>query len=66
MSIQYVVDDKGKKVAVQIPIDQWEALRDGLEILEDAVDVRDARGILQEIDHQGTISWEELKNDLGI
>jgi hypothetical protein len=66
MNIQYVTDDEGRKVAVQIPIDQWEALRDGLESLEDAIDTKDAREILQDIDRQGTVSWEKLKVDLGI
>jgi hypothetical protein len=64
MSIQYVIDDHGRKVAVQIPIDEWEALRDGLESLEDAIDTRDARAILEDLDHQGTISWKQLKVDL--
>ncbi len=66
MNIQYVTDDEGRKVAVQIPIDQWEALRDGLESLEDAIDAKDAREVLGDIDRQGTVSWEKLKVDLGI
>jgi hypothetical protein len=31
MNIQYIIDDKGKRVAVQIPIDQWEAIKAELE-----------------------------------
>lgn len=31
MNIQYIIDDKGKRIAVQIPIDQWEAIKAELE-----------------------------------
>ncbi len=31
MNIQYVIDNEGKHIAVQIPIEQWEAIRAELE-----------------------------------
>ena len=31
MNIQYVTDDKGNRVAVQIPLDQWEIIKAELE-----------------------------------
>jgi PHD/YefM family antitoxin component YafN of YafNO toxin-antitoxin module len=31
MNIQYVTDDKGNRVAVQIPLDQWELIKSELE-----------------------------------
>jgi len=31
MDIQYVTDDKGNRVAVQIPLDQWEIIRAEIE-----------------------------------
>jgi hypothetical protein len=31
MNIQYVTDEKGNPVAVQIPLDQWEAIRAELD-----------------------------------
>jgi len=34
IDIQYVVDEAGKQVAVQIPIDQWEIIKAKLELYE--------------------------------
>ncbi len=31
MNIQYVIDNEGKRIAVQIPIEQWEAIKAELE-----------------------------------
>jgi hypothetical protein len=31
MDIQYVIDNEGKRIAVQIPIEQWEAIKAELE-----------------------------------
>lgn len=31
MNIQYVIDNEGKHIAVQIPIEQWEAIKAELE-----------------------------------
>ena len=31
MNIQYVTDDKGNRIAVQIPLDQWEIIKAELE-----------------------------------
>ena len=31
MNIQYIIDNNGKRVAVQIPIEQWEAIKAELE-----------------------------------
>ena len=31
MDIQYVTDNEGKHIAVQIPIEQWEAIKAELE-----------------------------------
>ena len=31
MNIQYVTDDKGNRVAVQIPLEQWEIIKAELE-----------------------------------
>jgi len=31
MNIQYVTDDKGNRVAVQIPLDQWEIIKAEIE-----------------------------------
>ncbi len=31
MDIHYVIDNEGKRIAVQIPIEQWEAIKAELE-----------------------------------
>lgn len=31
MNIQYVIDNEGKRIAVQIPIEQWEAIKAEIE-----------------------------------
>jgi len=31
MDIQYVTDNEGKRIAVQIPLDQWEVIKAELE-----------------------------------
>ena len=31
MSIQYITDEQGQRVAVQIPIEEWETMRQRLE-----------------------------------
>jgi hypothetical protein len=66
MNIQYVTDSDGNKIAVQIGLEQWDALCAELEQMEDALDVSDARKILEEIGGQDTISWEALKQELRI
>ncbi|MCD6011959.1 MAG: hypothetical protein K0Q79_1821 [Flavipsychrobacter sp.] len=34
MQVQYVMNEKGKKTAVQIPLKQWEELQKGIKKLE--------------------------------
>ncbi len=34
MNIQYVTDDQGNRVAVQIPLDQWEIIKTELELYD--------------------------------
>jgi len=31
MNVQYVTDDKGNRIAVQIPLDQWEIIKAEIE-----------------------------------
>ena len=42
MNIQYVTDDKGNRVAVQIPLEQW-------EIIKAEIESYDAKGETAEI-----------------
>ena len=36
MNIQYVTDDKGNRIAVQIPLDQWEVIKAEIEVYDGA------------------------------
>lgn len=48
---QYVTDENGKRVSVLLPLDEYEALLEDLEDLQDALKVRD----------EPTIPWEAAK-----
>lgn len=52
--IQFVIDDKGKKKAVLIDLEEWG------ELWEDICDVM----ISKSREHEPTISWEDLKAEI--
>lgn len=47
MSVRYVVDERGKRVSVMLPIEDYERLLEELEELEDVVAYREARAALK-------------------
>jgi hypothetical protein len=52
MPVQYVIDEQGRRTAVQIPIEEWEALRvRNLEFADDvpAEEIARAKGAMAEI-----------------
>jgi len=52
MNIQYVTDDKGNRVAVQIPLDQWEAIKAELESYDaddETADIMADSGLMESI-----------------
>lgn len=53
---QFVINEKGEKTAVLLPLDEYEKL------LEDIHDL----SVVAERKNEKTISFEELKNDLNI
>ncbi len=55
-SHQYVTDAQGKKIAVLLPVEEYERL---LEDLYDGQAVREGRG-------EQTVSLEEMKGRLGL
>lgn len=57
-----IVTRRGKKVAAIIPIEDLEVL----EALENKIDLDEARIALKDVEKNGAISWEELKNELGL
>lgn len=52
MNVQYVTDDKGNRVAVQIPLDQWEIIKAELESYDsdtETVEIMADPGMLESI-----------------
>ena len=60
-SVQFVVDSDGHKSAVLVNLDVWEQILTLLEDLEDAEEVRRARG-----EDEETIPWKQVKADLDL
>lgn len=65
-SVQYVTVE-GKRFAV-IDMDDWEALVEWLEDVEDSQVVREALDQLEAADNEprraGWLDWDDIKNDL--
>lgn len=57
-----IVTRRGKKVAAIVPIEDLEAL----EVIENKIDLEEARAALEDIKRNGAISWEDLKSKLGL
>ena len=55
-----------KAMAVIISIEEWEAIEEILQKLENEDDIREARLALKEIKEKGSIPFEEMKKRLGI
>ena len=60
-SVQFVVDSDGHKSAVLVNLDVWEQILALLEDLEDAEEIRRARG-----EDEETIPWKQVKADLDL
>ena len=53
---------RGKEIVAVVPIEDVKLL----EALEDKIDLEEARAALAETKKKGTVSWEKIKNELGI
>lgn len=53
---------RGKEIVAVVPIEDVKLL----EALEDKIDLEEARAALAEAKKKGTVSWEKIKNELGI
>ena len=53
---------RGKEIVAVVPIEDVKLL----EALEDKIDLDEARAALAEAKKKGTVSWEKIKNELGI
>jgi prevent-host-death family protein len=61
-----VVTAYGKKVSAVIPIEDLALLQMLLEKLEYRKDLGEAREALEEIEREGTVSWQKLREELGL
>ncbi|RJX30590.1 MAG: type II toxin-antitoxin system Phd/YefM family antitoxin [Desulfarculus sp.] len=52
----------GKPVAAVVPLEDLEAL----EALEDALDLAEAKKVLAEARKKGSLSWAQVKKELGL
>ena len=57
-----VIERRGKDVAAVVPIEDLELLRQ----LEDRLDLDRARAALAEAETEGTVTWEAVKEELGL
>ncbi len=63
-SVRYVVDQDGRKAAVQVDLATWTALLGYLEDLEDRAALKDKLGRLkQDPAAAGAIPWDEAKGE---
>ena len=53
---------RGKDVVAMVPVEDMALI----EMLENRIDVTEARKALEETRKDGTIAWEDLKTELGI
>jgi DNA-binding transcriptional ArsR family regulator len=62
------VEERVSRIVKALPEEEAEKILRELEsrIAENEEDVRDARAALKEADTEGTVSWEEIKADLGL
>ncbi|MFQ5619192.1 MAG: type II toxin-antitoxin system Phd/YefM family antitoxin [Rhodospirillales bacterium] len=57
-----VLTRRGKALAAVVPLEDVELL----ERLEDRIDLDEARAALAEVRDDGTVSWEEIKAEIGL
>ena len=59
-SIHYLTNSEGKRTAVVVDIDAWEALIEALEDIEDAQEMERARD-----EGDDLIAWDQVVKDYG-
>lgn len=62
---EYVITVNGKPAAILISNDEYESLRETLEIMSDKKLMKDLREAEEEIREGKGIPWEEAKKELG-
>jgi prevent-host-death family protein len=59
---RHVVTRNRREVAAIVPLEDLRLL----EAMEDLIDLDEARRALAEAEKEGTVSWQDLKKDLGL
>ena len=57
-----ILTRKGKQLVAIIPLEDLNAL----EALENKIDLEDAKKALSDVKKHGTVSWENIKRELGL
>lgn len=57
-----IIERRGKDVAAVVPIEDLELL----QMLEDRIDLESARKALAEVAAEDSVSWDEMKEELGL
>ena len=57
-----ILTRKGKQLVAIIPLEDLKAL----EALENKIDLEDAKKALSDVKKHGTVSWEDIKRELGL
>ena len=63
---RYKIARHNKDMAIIISVDEWHAIENLLQKIEDKEDIRDATVALKEIEDKGSVSFDEMKKRLGI
>lgn len=64
MSVQYVVDEQGKRVGVFLPVEEYERMVEEIEELED-IRLYDEAKVKLERGEDELIPWEKVKEQIG-
>lgn len=62
---QYTTDATGKRVAVSLPVEEYDALMERLEDLEDLADAREALEAVRQ-GRETPIPWNAIKGEYGL
>lgn len=62
---EYIITVKGTPAAILLSIDEYESLRETLEIMSDKKLMKELKEAEEEIKQGKGIPWEQVKKDLG-
>lgn len=62
---EYIITVKGKPAAILLSIDEYESLKETLEIMSDPETMKDLKEAEEDIKAGRVYTWEEVKKELG-